>query len=158
MPEDLDILRERARVAAQRGDTDGAVGALLLAAAQTPLEDREYDSVLRPLEDLLLKRGDARGALTVRAYLATRYPGLWKGARGLVELVPPVDRARVLQAQGRPAEAALEMERGGLVAASAVLREIASEWTAARALWSRLAQVTEGQDAYVAALVRFTLA
>ena len=51
------------------------------------------------------------------------------------------------------------MEDAGLVAAAAICREKAKEWPAARALWSRLAHVTErGDDAYVAALVRFNLA
>jgi hypothetical protein len=72
--------------------------------------------------------------------------------------VPPVDRARALAAQGRVSEAAREMESAGLAAASAVLRERAEEWPAARALWSRLALATASHDAYVAALVRFNLA
>jgi hypothetical protein len=56
-------------------------------------------------------------------------------------------------------EAAREMEDAGMVATAAIYREKAKEWPAARALWSRLAHVTErGNDAYVAALVRFNLA
>ena len=70
-----------------------------------------------------------------------------------------VDRAPVLAAQGRMAEAAREMEEAGRVAAAAIYREKAKDWSAARALWSRLAHVTErDEDAYVTALVRFNLA
>ncbi|HZU84797.1 MAG TPA: HEAT repeat domain-containing protein, partial [Polyangiaceae bacterium] len=69
------------------------------------------------------------------------------------------DRAPVLAAQGRMAEAAREMEESGRGAAAAIYREKARDWTGARALWSRLAQVTErGDDVYVTALVRFNLA
>ena len=41
------------------------------------------------------------------------------------------------------ADAAREMENAGLVAAAAICREKAKDWQGARALWSRLAQVTE---------------
>jgi hypothetical protein len=97
--------------------------------------------------------------MTVIGYLASTDATAWKHADALARQVPPVDRARMLSAQGRMGDAALEMENAGLVAAAAVFREKAKDWTAARALWSRLAHVTErGDDAYVAALVRFNLA
>jgi tetratricopeptide (TPR) repeat protein len=157
--EDLYILRDRARAAIARGDHDAAVGALLSAAAQTHVSEHDYIAVLRPLEDVLARRGDARGALTVVSYLAASDPATWKRAAVLMPSVPPVDRARVLAAQGLMADGAREMEDAGLVAAAAILREKAKDWTAARALWSRLAHVTErGDDAYVAALLRFNLA
>jgi hypothetical protein len=73
--------------------------------------------------------------------------------------VPPVDRARTLAAIGDMAGAAREMENAGLVAAAAIYREKADDWNGARALWSRLAQITEsGADSYNAALVQFNLA
>jgi tetratricopeptide (TPR) repeat protein len=157
--EDLYILRDRARTALSRGDLDGALGALLSAAAQTHVSEHDYVAVLRPLEDVLARRGDARGALTVVSYLAASDPAAWKRAASLLPAVPPVDRARVLAAQGLMADAARAMEDAGLVAAAAILREKSKDWTAARALWSRLAHVTErGDDAYVAALLRFNLA
>jgi hypothetical protein len=157
--EDLYILRDRAKAAMARGDLDTALSALLSAAAQTHVSEHDYVAVLRPLEEALVKRGNPRGALTVVYYLAGADPAAWKRARALMPLVPPVDRARVLSAQGQMAEAAHEMEDAGLVAAAAICRERAKDWSAARALWSRLAHVTErGDDAYVAALVRFNLA
>jgi hypothetical protein len=157
--EDLYILRDRARTATARGDVDGAVAALLAAAAQTHVSEHDYVAILRPLEDALVRRGDARGALTVLGYLASGEPSTWKRAQTLLPHVPPVDRARVHAAQGSMPQAAHEMEDAGLVAAAAIYREKAKEWPAARALWSRLAHVTErGDDAYVTALVRFNLA
>jgi tetratricopeptide (TPR) repeat protein len=157
--EDLFILRDRARAALARNDLESAISALVGAAAQTHVSEHDYVGVLRPLEEALGKRGDARGALTVIAYLAPGDPAVWKRAQGLLPRVPPVDRARVLSAQGRMAEAAREMEDAGQVAAAAILRERAKDWSAARALWSRLVHVTErGDDVYVAALVRFNLA
>lgn len=159
MIDDLYVLRDRARAAAARGDLDSAIGALLSAATQTHVAEHDYVGILRPLEEALARSGDTRGALTVIGYLAAGDPGAWKRAQTLLPHVPPVDRARVLAAQGRMADAAREMENAGLVAAAAVLREKAKDWPAARALWSRLAHVTErGDDAYVAALVRFNLA
>lgn len=159
MLEDLYILRDRAKAATARGDLDTALSALLSAAAQTHVAEPDYVGILRPLEDALARRGNPRGALTVLCYLAATDPSGWKRAPALMEAVPPADRARVLAAQGQMGEAAREMEDAGLVAAAAICRERAKEWPAARALWSRLAHVTErGDDAYVAALVRFNLA
>jgi tetratricopeptide (TPR) repeat protein len=159
MIDDLYVLRDRARAAVLRGDLETAASSLLAAAAQTHVAEHDYAAVLRPLEDVLGRRGDARGALTVLSYLASADPAAWKRAEALSQHVPPVDRARVLAAQGRMADAAREMENAGLVAAAAVYQEKAKDWQAARALWSRLAHVTEhGDDAYVAALVRFNLA
>jgi hypothetical protein len=158
MLDDLYVLRDRARAAAARGDLDTALGALEAAASQTHVAEHDYVAVLRPLEEMLARRGDVRGSLTVIAYLASTDPAAWRRAEALSRIVPPVDRARMYAAQGRMADAAHQMESAGLVAAAAVLREKAKEWAAARALWSRLAHVTErGDDAYVAALVRFNL-
>jgi hypothetical protein len=157
--EDLYILRDRAKAATARGDLDTALSALLSAAAQTHVSEHDYIAILRPLEETLARRGNPRGALTVICYLAATDQAAWKRAPALMAEVPPVDRARVLAAQGQMTEAAREMEDAGLVAAAAICRERAKEWPAARALWSRLAHVTErGDDAYVAALVRFNLA
>lgn len=159
MLEDLFILRDRARAALARGDLDTALSALLSGAAQTHVSEHDYIGVLRPLEETLARADNPRGALTVVCYLAATDASVWKRARALLPQVPPVDRARVLGAQGQMAEAAREMEDAGLVAAAAICRERAKDWSSARALWSRLAHVTErGDDAYVAALVRFNLA
>jgi hypothetical protein len=157
--EDLYILRDRAKAATARGDLDTALAALLAAAAQTHVSEHDYIGVLRPLEETLAKRGDARGALTVLWYLAASDGSAWKRAQALLPRVPPVDRARVFAAQGQMADAAREMEDAGLVAAAAIYRERSRDWAGARALWSRLAHVSErGADSYVAALVHFNLA
>lgn len=159
MIDDLYVLRDRARAATSRGDLDAARAALLAAASQTHVAEHDYVAVLRPLEETLTTLGDARGAMTVIAYLASGDAGAWRRAEGLSRQAPAVDRARMLAAQGRMADAAHEMENAGLVAAAAIFREKAKDWVSARALWSRLAHVTErGDDAYVAALVRLNLA
>ena len=159
MLDDLYVLRDRARAASARGDLEAALTALLAAAGQTHVAEHDYVAILKPLEEVLEKRGEARGAMTVVGYLASGDPAVWRRAQALLPHVPAVDRGRVLAAQGRMAEAAREMEDAGLVATAAIYREKAKEWPAARALWSRLAHVTErGNDAYVAALVRFNLA
>src|SRR5579884_2697929 len=158
MFDELYVLRERARVSAARGDLEAAIGALLSAAAHTHVPEHEYVGLLLPLEEMLARRGDARAALTVLGYLASGGAASWERARGLLPHVPPSDRARVWAARGRMADAAREMESGGMAAAAAVYRERALEWPAARALWSRLVRAAEREDGYVAALVRFNLA
>lgn len=159
MLDDLYHLRERARAALQRGDLDDAAHSLVAAAAQTHVAEHDYLSVLSPLADVLLRRGDARSALTVWWYMALSAPDGWKRATALLANVPAVDRARTLAATGDFAGAAREMENAGLVAAAAIYREKAEDWRGARALWSRLAQVVPGgADAYNAALVQFNLA
>ncbi len=158
MLDDLYHLRERARAALQRGDLDDAANSLVLAAAQTHVAEHDYLSVLRPLADVLAKRGDPRSALTVLWYMAFSEPDGWKKAQGYLAGVPSVDRARTLAAVNDMAGAAREMENAGLVAAAAIYREKADDWRGARALWSRLAQVVGGgADAYNAALVQFNL-
>jgi hypothetical protein len=157
--DDLHILRDRARSATARGDLDGAIAALLAAAMQTHVAEHDYVAILRPLMEALTQRGDARRALTVLSYLASIETRAWKQADALLAQVPSVDRAPVLAARGRMAEAAAEMENAGMVAAAAIYREKARDWVAARALWSRLAHVTErGDEIYVTALIRFNLA
>jgi hypothetical protein len=159
MFDDLYILRDRARSAAARGDLDGAIAALLAAAEQTHVTEHDYLAVLRPLAEALARRGDARGALTVLAYVAPIDESAWAGAEALLPHVRPADRAPVLAARGRLSDAAAEVEKAGLVAAAAIYREGSADWTAARTLWSRLGHVTDnGEDVYVAALVRFNIA
>ncbi len=161
MLDDIYQLRERARGAYARGDTDTAIATLILAAGQTHVPEQDYVPVLRLLTDALLKRGDVRSALTVEWYAAQSGNGSdgFAKARSLLPRVPPVDRARTLAAEGQMAKAAREMEEAGLVAAAAILREKAKDFQGARALWSRLGQVTESsRDAYNAALVQFNLA
>ncbi len=159
MLDDLYSLRERARHAVARGDLDDATDALMTAAQQTHIAEHDYLSVLRPLEDVFAKRGDFRSALTVNWYVAPTDRDGWKRAYAMMKNTPPVDRARTLAAAGEMPAAAQEMEEAGLVAAAAIFREKAADFQGARALWSRLAQVTMGgADAYNAALVQFNLA
>jgi hypothetical protein len=159
MLDDLYHLRERARAALSRGDLDDAANSLVSAAQQTHVAEHDYLSVLRPLVEVLAKRGDGRSALTVYWYMAFSETDGWKRALGLLPHVNSVDRARTLAATNDMAGAAREMENAGLVAAAAIYREKADDWRGARALWSRLAQVVGGgADAYNAALVQFNLA
>ena len=159
MLDDLYYLRERARQALARGDLDDATNALVSAASQTNIAENDYVGVLRSLEDVLMKRGDPRSALTVLWYMMHAEKDGSKRAQAKMNDVPPVDRARTLAAFGDMAGAAREMENAGLVAAAAIYKEKAGDWVGARALWSRLAQVTSGgADAYNAALVQFNLA
>ncbi len=168
MIEELEVLREQARMAMARGDTAAATAALLSAATKTHAADRDYDAVLRPLTDVLAKAGDARRALAVVEALASNDPSAWGRAQPLLQHVPPSDRARALAAQGYTVEAAQEAEEAGLVASAAFLREGAGDWPAARSLWARLASRggiaptaavhVAGESMYVAALVQFNLA
>lgn len=159
MLDDLSHLRERGRTAIARGDLDEAAHALVHAASQTHVAEQDYISVLRPLFDVLTHRNDPRSALTVAWYLATSENDRYRRAMAVLPAVPPVDRARTLAAVGDMAGAAREMEGAGLVAAAAIYREKAQDWSGARALWSRLAQVvSSGADAYHGALVHFNLA
>src|SRR5512143_2399153 len=159
MLDDLYYLRERARQAIARGDLDDAANALVTAAAQTNIAENDYVAVLRPLEDVLARRGDPRSALTVLWYMVGSDKDALKRAYARMKDVPPADRARTLAAAQDMVGAAREMENAGLVAAAAIYKEKAGDFVAARALWSRLAQVTTGgADAYNGALVQFNLA
>lgn len=159
MLDDLHHLRERARVSVSRGNLDDAANALVTAAQQTHVAEHDYVSVLRPLVDVLERRGDVRSALTVEWYLALNDPEAMRRCFQKLPRVPPQDRARTLAASNDMANAAREMENAGLVAAAAIYREKAEDWQGARALWSRLGQVAStGADAYNAALVQFNLA
>lgn len=57
MLDDLHHLRERARVAASRGNLDEAANALVTAAQQTHVAEHDYVSVLKPLVEVLERRG-----------------------------------------------------------------------------------------------------
>lgn len=156
--EDLHQLRDRARGLAARNDLDGAANLYVQAAMQTHVAEADYVTVLRPLVDVLAQRNDSRSALTVLWYLARSDADGWRRAHAGLAKVPPIDRARTHAATGDFAAAAREMENAGMIAQAAIYREKASEWTAARALWSRLSQVSgQGKDAYVSALVQFNL-
>jgi hypothetical protein len=161
MLDDLYYLRERARQAMGRGDFEDAANTLVSAAQQTHIAENDYLAILKPLEQVLQKRGDARSSLTVVWYSLYADKDAQALARQKLGMkgIPPVDRARTLAALGDMAQAAREMENAGLVAAAAIYKEKANDFAGARALWSRLGQVTSGgADAYNAALVQFNLA
>ena len=159
MFDELELLQGRALAARARGDLDGAIAAFLLAAGQAHVEGAEYGAVLRGLDEVLSLRGDVRRALTVRGFLASIGATRFARTDELLRVVPAIDRAPVLAAQERTSEAAEEMENAGRLAAAAIYREKAADWKGAAHLWSRLAHATEqGDDLYVAALVRFNLA
>jgi tetratricopeptide (TPR) repeat protein len=165
--DDIYQLRERARVALQRNDLDEAAHALVTAAQQTHIAEHDYVTILRPLVEILERRGDSRSALTVEWYLGSTEKGFAR-ALALLPNVPPVDRGRTLAAAGDKGGAARQMEDAGLVAAAAIYREESGDWQGARALWSRLTHVSlrvegsgegsgGGGAAYNLALVHFNL-
>ena len=163
MFDDPHLLRERARAAAEQGEYEDAILSLLAAAGHTYWAEHDYATILRPLEQAFTKCNKPRSALTVLAYLASNDPAAMSRADALLPRVPLAERAPVLASQGRMADAAREMEDAGQIAAAAVYREKAKDWSAARTLWSRLASrmavaIEGGEDAYVTALVRFDLA
>src|SRR5437762_14314757 len=115
MLDDLYHLRERARAALNRGDIDDAANSLVSAAAQTHVAEHDYLSVLRPLSEVLLRRGDPRSSLSVVWYMAFSEPDGWKRAMTMLPQVPSVDRARTLAATSAMACAARGRENAGLV-------------------------------------------
>ncbi len=162
----LQELREDARAAAARGDSERARHALIGALGDTKVREEEYVSAIRELREVLVNIGDFRAALSL-----DWYAGNDRGQRDLVGRVPPIDRARTMLAWAERAEdpgrkqslyanAADEYESAGLVAQAAIARERGGDLYRARALWSRLAQLLTGSggDLYAAGLARFNLA
>ncbi|HEX7666794.1 MAG TPA: HEAT repeat domain-containing protein [Polyangiaceae bacterium] len=159
MSEDLYELRDRARRAISRGDLAEAANVLVVAIRQTHVGENEYVALLNSLQHVLEQRGDVRGALTCAWYSAVHSNETLQGVRTLMQNAPPVDRARTLATLGDMNGAANEMETAGLVAAAAIYREKAEDFSGARALWSRLSKTEmTGADAYNGALVSFNLA
>src|SRR6185503_10767098 len=107
-----------ARQSAARGNLDDAANALVTAAQQTHIAEHDYVSILRPLEQVLAQRGDARSALTVSWYLGSSDKDAPRRALALAGTAPAVDRARTMAAAGDMAAAGREMENAGLVAAA----------------------------------------
>jgi tetratricopeptide (TPR) repeat protein len=165
--DDIYQLRERARVALRRSDLDDAAHALVAAARQTHISEHDYVGILRPLADVLVRRGDARSALTIEWYLGCAGKGGVR-VRTLLPRVPAVDRGRTFAALGDKPRAARQMEDAGLVVAPAIYREEFGDWQGARSLWSRLTRVPflagaagdklgAGEAAYTLALVHFNV-
>ncbi len=159
MLDDLYRLRERARGLLAEGNLDEAANALVAAAAQVHAAEPEYLSVVRPLAEVLVRRGDPRSALTVEWYIAGSTNEGFGRALELGTRVPAADRARTLAAASDGNGAAREMEDAGLLARAAILREKLGDYAAAGALWSRLAHARPlGSDAYHTALGHFNIA
>ena len=101
MLDDLYHLRERARQALARGDLDDAGNSLVSAASQTHVAEHDYVSVLRPLAEVLVKRGDTRSALTVSGTWRPDRARRGSARRRCCTDVPSIDRARTLAALSR---------------------------------------------------------
>jgi tetratricopeptide (TPR) repeat protein len=171
--DDLHHARAQARRAVDQGRLDEAEAILRGAAEETHVGEQDYASILAPLAQILERRGDLQGSLSVLWCMASSDAAVWAQCKALLPKVPPADRARTLAATGDLAGAAREMEAAGRVAAAAIYREQAEDWSGARALWSRLAQTVltgapgkpaaggadgAGASAYDAALVQCNLA
>ncbi|MCA9621735.1 MAG: HEAT repeat domain-containing protein [Myxococcales bacterium] len=160
----LRVLHQRARAAMQSGNLPEAMGILQEAASRTSARESEYTPVLADLRTVLVQLGRHRAALTVDWYRADG-----SGEQRLLDSVPPMDKARTLQAWAERAEgnqsidfyarAAKTYESAGLVAQAAICREKARDYAAARTLWSRLGDALSraGGDRYAAGLARFNL-
>jgi hypothetical protein len=159
MLDDLYRLREGARAALRAGDVDQAAHMLVAAAGQVHAPEPDYLSIVRPLAEVLLHRGDTRSALTVEWYIAGSTNEGFARALTLLPSVPPVDRARTLAAANDFVGAARDMEAAGLLGRAAMLLEKTGDYRAAGALWSRLShEPAAHSDAYNAALVHFNIA
>lgn len=162
----LHELRDEARGAIARGDLARARTALWGAIQHAVAREEDYVAITTELREVLLRLGEHRAALTV-----DWYAGSERTQRPLIAKVPAIDRARTMlawadrssdrdRAKGIYAKAADEYEAAGLVAQAAIARERGSDFGAARALWSRLAQLlsSTGADHYAAGLARWNLA
>jgi tetratricopeptide (TPR) repeat protein len=161
----IESLYEQGRRLAGQRRWDGAIELLATALLLTHSREESYAPVCALLRDAFAASGDARSALSLSWYAADR-----DHQRELFAHVPPIDRARTLAqwAAAAPparkaelyAQAARELEEAGLLARAAIFYERADDVNAARALWSRLAQLLDSQraDMYAAGLARFNLA
>lgn len=160
----LRVLHQQGRQARKAGNPTQALGLLQQAAGKTSARENDYLPVLEDLRGVLVDMGQHRSALTV-----DWYRGDSQAESKLLERVPPVDRARTLQAWAERSEsrsveyyasAAEIYEESGMIAHSAICREKAHDFKNARTLWSRLADTLArtGADRYAAGLARFNLA
>jgi len=161
----LKVLHQQGQQARSAGNLPEALSVLQQAALKTSARESDYVPVLKDLGDVMLRMGQARGALTVEWYR-----GASAQEAALLDKVPAVDRARTLQAwgerdegSGRAAEhfaqAAAIYEQTGTIAHAAICRERCQDLASARRLWSRLAETLSrsGGDHYAAGLARFNL-
>jgi tetratricopeptide (TPR) repeat protein len=162
----LKVLHQQGRQALRSGNLPQALTLLQQAALKTSARENDYLPVLEDWRDVLTRLGHHRHALTINWYRSDS-----QAEASLLDKVPPIDRARTLQAWAERDEgssgaaerynsAADIYEAAGLIAHAALCREKAKDHPAARALWSRLAQALSqtGGDRYAAGLARFNVA
>ena len=161
----IDEMFARARKQVKR-NADGAFSTLVSALLHSHAPEESYLRVVELLGTLFRDRGLWRQALTL-----AWYTGDVAGQRALLDKVPLGDRGRTLgrwadavkepaARQSLHARAAAELEQAGLLVRSAIHYERSDNHVAARALWSRLAELLDRQpgEEYAAGLARFNLA
>ncbi len=163
-PSSIEDAYSRGRQQADRGKLDAALETLLGALLVTHARETPYAETVLLASQVLERSGDKRGALSAAWYAGDR-----ARQNQLVHEVPPIDRARTFAAwaekdPGSRAKlysvAASELERAGLLVRAAIYYERANDVAAARALWSRLAQLIDSDrgERYAAGLARYNLA
>lgn len=163
-PGSIDDAYSRARQHAERGRWDQALEALLGALLVTHAREQNYLAAVALLVQVLEKLQKPREALTAAWYLGDN-----SRQSQLVRAVPPIDRARTWAAWAEAdasqrtqlfSNAGAELERAGILVRAAIYYENAKNVNAAKALWSRLAQLIDADrsDRYAAGLARFNLA
>jgi hypothetical protein len=161
----IDEMYARARKQAKR-NPDGAFVTLVSALLHSHAPEESYLRVVELLGTMCKERSLWREALTL-----AWYTGNVAGQRSLLDKVPLGDRGRTLgrwaeaareatMRQSLHARAAVELEQAGFLVRSAIHYERSDNHVAARALWSRLAELLDGQagEEYAAGLARFNLA
>ncbi|MEM1033820.1 MAG: HEAT repeat domain-containing protein [Myxococcota bacterium] len=159
----LRVLHQQGRQAMRAGNAVQA-GELLRQAAthKTSAREAEYRPMLDDLREVFVALDKPRHALSV-----DWYRGEHRAARELLDRVPPIDRARTLQAWAvrtedpkQHLEAASIYESASMVAHAAICREKGEDFATARTLWSRLGDALsqDGHELYAAGLARFNLA
>lgn len=148
-----------------RGSPEDGLGVLLGAAWEVDADPRDYDAVVNALRRAYTTLGRPRAIATLAWYQGSAATDL-----GIIRNAPPVDVARTHRLMADEATAARLFEEGGLLAHAAVARERATDYTGARALWSRLAhRLASGplagsgaaalaEQTYVLGLIRYNVA
>jgi hypothetical protein len=161
---EIDELFDAAKSHRRGRRIEAAIAALCSALLHTHAREEAYTRVADLLCDLFAQQGKAREALTLAWYLDDP-----QRQNQLLDMVPAADRARTygLWAESDPKRGALfhrrgaaELEKAGLLVRAAIYYENARDIAAARALWSRLAQMLDVRrgEHYAAGLARFNLA
>jgi hypothetical protein len=161
----IDDMYSHARKLARKNPNE-AFATLVSALHHTHAPEESYARVVQLLTTLCREKNLPREALTL-----SWYSGDVAGQRSLLEAVPLGDRARTFarwadaakephQRETLHAQAAAALEQAGFLVRAAIHYERSANHVAARALWSRLAELLDqksGED-YAAGLARFNLA